>query len=94
MPWTTVSNYHLGFGTVNRQFSIYFQLDGEPALRQLFVSAAEFAALADMLRNEGPVNYNTDGEYFVTGPEPVGEGEAAPLRLTVWRTGGSGSGGG
>jgi hypothetical protein len=34
-----------------------------------------------MFRNEGPVNYNSVGNYFVTGAEPVGEGE--PVLLTV-----------
>jgi hypothetical protein len=28
-----------------------------------------------MFRNEGPVTYNSDGHYFVTGQENVGQGE-------------------
>jgi len=35
-------------------------------------------ALADMFRNEGPINFNTDGNYFVSAAEQVGEQEANP----------------
>ena len=50
-----------------------------PEAYQLFVSAQEMMALADMFRNEGPVSWNSDGEYFVTDAEKVGEGEERGL---------------
>jgi hypothetical protein len=85
MPWSTVASYNLGYSITSRQFLFYFQLENEPSISQLFVSPEEAIALADMFRNEGPVSFNSDGSYFVTGPEAVGEGEAvqapAPVAL-------------
>lgn len=75
MPWKTVDKYHLGFNTVSKQFYFYYKFTGESAAQQIQVNATEFRALADMFRNEGPISFNTDGNYFVTGPEAVGEGE-------------------
>jgi hypothetical protein len=31
-----------------------------------------------MFRNEGPINFNTDGQYFVSAAEEIGEQEAHP----------------
>jgi hypothetical protein len=83
MAWSTVSNYRLGYSVVSKQFLFYFELENESSVRQLFVSAEELLALADMFRNEGPVSYNSDGNYFVTGAEPVGEGEPVLLSSNV-----------
>jgi hypothetical protein len=85
MAWSTVTNYRLGYSVVDKQFLFYFQLENDPSVNQIFVSAEELLALADMFRNEGPVNYNSDGNYFVTGAEPVGEGEPMLLSSSVVR---------
>jgi hypothetical protein len=31
-----------------------------------------------MFRNEGPISFNTQGQYFVSAAEQVGENEAQP----------------
>jgi hypothetical protein len=78
MAWKRVANYNLGYSIANKQFYFYYRLDGENVSYQLFPSPQEFLALADMFRNEGPINFNTDGRYFLTGAEQVGEQEAQP----------------
>lgn len=75
MAWKRVSRYSLGFSTQDKQCFFYYELEGGSASHQLFVTADEMCALADMFRNEGPISYNTDGSYFVTAHESVGEGE-------------------
>jgi len=75
MAWKRVARYSLGYNIVAREFYFYNRFEGETTMQQLFPSPEEFLALADMFRNEGPVNFNTDGNYFVTGPEEVGEEE-------------------
>ena len=75
MAWKRVDRYHLGYNIVDKQFYVYYRFENETTTNQMFTSPEEFFALADMFRNEGPVNYNTDGNYFVTAPERVGEEE-------------------
>ena len=75
MAWKRVARYSLGFNIVSSEFYFYYRLEGETTTQQIFPSPEEFLALADMFRNEGPVNFNTDGNYFVTAPEIVGEEE-------------------
>jgi len=76
MAWRKVDSYYLGFSLAKKQFSFYYQFAGDGTVNQLLCTPDEFQALADMFRNEGPINYNTDGGYFVTAPEPIGEGES------------------
>lgn len=53
-------------------------------LYQIFPTPEEFLGLSQMFRNglsqmfrnEGPISFNTHNQYFFTGSEPVGEGEA------------------
>jgi hypothetical protein len=78
MAWKRVANYNLGYSIPNKQFYFYYTLVGESTTYQIFPSAQEFLALADMFRNEGPMNFNTDGKYFVSAAEQVGEQEAHP----------------
>lgn len=66
MPWTTVSSYNLGYSIPNKQFLFYYALSGSNQVNELFLSAEEFDALADMFRNNGPISFNTDGQYFVS----------------------------
>ena len=77
-PWQRVENYWLGYSVPNNQFSFYYKLAGEDTVHQLFPGPQEFHALADMFRNEGPINFNTEGSYFITAAEQVGEQEANP----------------
>ena len=73
-----VENYWLGYSVPNNQFSFAYKLVGEDTAHQIFPGPQEFLALADMFRNEGPINFNTDGSYFITAAEQVGEQEANP----------------
>jgi len=80
MTWSRVTWYSLGFNIVDRECYFYYGLKGDGNAHQIFVNATELQALADMFRNEGPVSFNSDGNYFVTNQEKVGEGEVKPLR--------------
>jgi hypothetical protein len=75
MAWLKVNWYSLGFNTADKQCYFYYGLEGDASAYQIFVSPAELSVLADMFRNEGPVSYNSDGHYFVTDQEKIGEGE-------------------
>jgi hypothetical protein len=78
MAWKTVEKYRLGYNVQKRAFYFYYRLAGDNTVYQLYPSPAEFMALADMFRNEGPIHFNTAGKYFVTEAEEVGEEESAP----------------
>jgi hypothetical protein len=72
MPWKRVANYSLGYSIPNKHFYFYYTLVDEGTLYQIFPSPQEFVALSDMFRNEGPINFNTDGKYFTSAAEEVG----------------------
>ena len=78
MAWVRVENYCLGYSLPKKQFYFYYKLRGEAAVHQIFPTPEEFSALADMFRNEGTINFNTDGNYFVTAAEQIGENEPGP----------------
>ena len=78
MAWKRVANYYLGYSIPNKQFYFYYTLENESVVHQFFPSAQEFIALGDMFRNEGPINFNDVGNYFVSAAEQVGEQEAHP----------------
>jgi hypothetical protein len=58
-----------------KQFYFYYTLQGELGPHQFFPTPDEVMALADMFRNEGPISFNTDGQYFISAAEQVGENE-------------------
>ena len=66
------------YSVPKKQFYFYYRLQGEGTVRQFFPTPEMSVGLSDMFRNEKPIRYNTDGKYFVTGPEPVGEEETSP----------------
>jgi hypothetical protein len=78
MAWKRVSNYNLGYSIPKKQFYFYYTFVGENVTYQIFPDPQEFLALADMFRNEGPMNFNTNGNYFVSAAEQVGEEESHP----------------
>ena len=78
MAWLRVENYWLGYSLPKKQFYFYYKLAGESVVHQFFPTPEEFVGLSDMFRNEGPINFNTDGSYFVTAAEQIGEEEAHP----------------
>lgn len=75
MPFIPVENYWLGYNVPTKQFYFYYKLAGDDSVHQIFPEPQEFLALGDMFRNEGPINFNTDGEYFISAAETVGEQE-------------------
>lgn len=78
MAWKLVDHYRLGYSVPKRSFYFYYRLRGDSTVYQIYPSPAEFTALADMFRNEGPIHFNTEGKYFVTAAEEVGEEESSP----------------
>ena len=78
MTWKRVANYYLGYSVPSNQFYFYYTFVGEGSVHQIFPAPQEFIALADMFRNEGPINFNTEGNYFVSAAEQIGEQEASP----------------
>jgi hypothetical protein len=78
MAWKGVVNYWLGYNVPQKQFYFYYKLADEIVTHQIFPTPQEFLALADMFRNEGPITFNTDGQYFVSAAEEIGEQEAQP----------------
>jgi hypothetical protein len=73
-----VESYALRFDITKRQFLLFYTLVGEslPTALPYALSPQEFCALADMFRNERPIFFNPEKQYFTTTAEPVGEGEA------------------
>ena len=78
MAWLRVVNYALGYSVPTQQFYFYYWLQGETGLHQIFPTPDQFRGLADMFRNEGPISFNTNGSYFVSAAEQVGENEPQP----------------
>jgi len=78
MAWKRVENYWLGYSLTKKQFYFYYKIADETSVHQIFPGPQEFMALADMFRNEGPINYNTEGGYFISAAEQIGEQEAHP----------------
>jgi len=77
MGWKRVDKYWLGYSTAKEVFYSYYRLEGEGTVHQFIPTPADFVGLADMFRNEGPINFNTVGKYFVTAVEEIGEEEAS-----------------
>ena len=76
MVWKRVENYWLGYSLETKRLSFYYKLEDESVVHQIFPGTQENLALADMFRNEGPIKFNTDGRYFISAPEEVGEEES------------------
>lgn len=80
MTWSTVEWYSLGFNIVDKQCYFYYALEGENVAHQIFVTAPELTALADMFRHDGPITYNSDGNYFVSNQEQVAAADVVAER--------------
>ncbi|SEK62761.1 hypothetical protein [Nitrosovibrio tenuis] len=79
MAWKTVERYSLGYNVQLKQFYFYYELEGDSTAHQLTLSAGDFLALSDMFRYEGPISFNTEGQYFATRPAPVGDRDESLL---------------
>jgi hypothetical protein len=76
--WTQVQSYMLGYNAGSKEFYFYYTLQGQSTANQLVVDAQSFLALSDMFRNEQPISYNSQGNYFATGAERVGDNDRRP----------------
>lgn len=66
MTWKNVTKYSLGYSIKDKQFYLYYWLEDEDGVHQLFLSPVEFVGLSEMFKNGGQVRLNTDETYFVT----------------------------
>ena len=68
MTTTKVTWYSLGFNIVDKQGYLYYGLEGDTSAHQVFVTAQELTALAEMFRHGGQVVFNENAGqfYFVT----------------------------
>ena len=72
MPFKRVQSYSLGYSISQKQFHFDYALIGENSVNQIFLSPQDFIALADMFRNEAPIDFNTDGQFFVSLAKQIG----------------------
>ena len=65
--------YSLGFNIVDKQGYLYYGLEGDSSAQQVFVTAQELTALAQMFRDGGQVVFNDNGGqfYFVTERQDI-----------------------
>ncbi len=66
MAWTKVAWHSLGFNIVDKQCCFYYGLEGDNNAHEVYVTAPQLSALAEMFRDQGPVAYDADGHCFVT----------------------------
>jgi hypothetical protein len=89
MAWSKVTWYSLGFNVADKQGYFYYGLEGDASAHQVFVTAPELTALAEMFRDAAGVTYNSDGHYFATqrrdlpvdspgGDDPIPEDPSDP----------------
>jgi hypothetical protein len=72
MPFINVTTYSLGYITPKKQCFLDYTLEDDGTVHQIFITAEESLALAEMFRNHGPVSFNTDGSYFSSAFRNVG----------------------
>jgi hypothetical protein len=81
MAWVPVVSYYLRYNTPDKQpvVGIYYHANGNKGgqlVAQHFPLPAQDALfIADLLRNEGPVYFDTASGALASGKEAVGEGE-------------------
>lgn len=81
MAWVAVTEYYLRYNSKEKQavVGIYYREGGREEGRLLTqhfaVSTGEALFLADLLRNEQPVYYDTETGALASGKEGVGESE-------------------
>ena len=76
MAWRKVKSYQVGWIPELHQGRVYLILEDVSEWEQMGTfDPQEFGAILDLLRNEKPLHYRTDGKVLWTGLEPPGEGE-------------------
>ena len=66
MLFVNVLTYSFGYTIPTKQFLFNYTLDGEDAAHQIFITAEESVALADMFQNHGPISFNTAASSFAS----------------------------
>ncbi len=77
MPLLVVDKYKIEYNFDNKKAKIYLHCrEGKEVITGKYdnLSAEEALFLADMLRNEKPIFYDTKHQIVQTGSEPPGEG--------------------
>ncbi|MBK9109695.1 MAG: hypothetical protein IPM92_17270 [Saprospiraceae bacterium] len=73
--WLKVIDYSLYWRIRNNKGEVWLTLENQSSAHEWLDTATEFNAIADLLRNEKPVYYETERGYLGCGWEPTGEGE-------------------
>ena len=66
MAWQPVESYSFGFSTDTKKFWLYYTLKGTAATTQVFLTATQFTALAQLFGSASAINYETTGKYFAS----------------------------
>jgi hypothetical protein len=66
MLFVNVLTYSFGYTIPTKQFIFNYTLDGESVAHQIFITAEESVALADMFQNHGPISFNTAASSFAS----------------------------
>ena len=75
MPTKNIRSYWAKWDLNNHYGYLWLRDDPGNTYQQRIDDAQEFSTIIDLLRNEKPIRFNTDGWYVLVGAEPVGEGE-------------------
>ena len=71
MAWKKVESYSFGFKPSDKKYWLYYTLQGSSTTTQIFLSATQFTALAEMFNSSTGVNYETSAGYFSTVPRTL-----------------------
>lgn len=68
MAWKNVASYSFGFNPADKEFWLYYTLEGELKTSQVFLDAEQFSAAARMFDSATSIGYDTDRNYFSSEP--------------------------
>lgn len=67
MAWKKVESYSFGFKPSDKKYWLYYTLEGANATTQVFLSATQFTAVAEVFNSSASMSYDTTGNYFSSG---------------------------
>lgn len=68
MTWKNVASYSFGFSAADKEFWLYYTLEGDMKTTQVFLDAEQFSATARMFDSATSIGYNAELNYFSTEP--------------------------
>ena len=71
MAWVKVESYSYGFSSKDKTYWLYYTLQGSGSTTQLFLTPAQFTAVAQIFNSATAVNYETTGKYFASAPRSL-----------------------